>query len=86
MSTHSDSAITLAGDIVCNVVYVRIADLVATAKRYCEWDACPLSLEQEEQLIRAVAEATDGMLDGIAGCVDARSAFGLLEGIGEQDA
>jgi hypothetical protein len=86
MSSRSDEALALAGDICCSVVYVRIADLVASTKRYCDWDACPLSVEQEEQLIRAVAEATDGMLSQIAGCVDARRAFGLLEGIGEQDA
>jgi hypothetical protein len=83
MSTHSDEALSLAGDICCSCVYPRIADLVASAKKYCDWDACPLTIEQEEQLIRAVAEATDGMLDRVAGCVDARRAFGLLEGLSD---
>ena len=80
MTTHSDEAQALAGDIATSIVYTRLADLVATAKRYCEWDACPLTDEQLEQVTRALAETSDGVIDRIAGCVDARTASRLLGG------
>ena len=78
MTTHSDEAQALAGDIATSIVYTRLADLVATAKRYCAWDACELSDEQLEQLTRALAEVSDGVIDRIASVVDARTAHRLL--------
>lgn len=86
MTTHSDDAKRLAGDIACSIVYPRFADMIVTAQRYCGWDGCELRDEQVEQITRAMVEALDGTLDAITGCIDARNAFGLLEGIGESDA
>lgn len=84
--TRSDEAQALAGHIACGVWYPRAAEFISYAIRFCTMDAEPLTDSQCEQIYRAAFEAGDGVLDSIAGVLDARTAYRLLEDHDERNA
>ena len=82
----SDDAMRLAGQIVTDIWYPKMADLVALAITHCTLHATPLDDDQATQLYRAAFEAMDGVFSAIAHAIDTDTVLAFRRSLEAPDA